>query len=241
MNSNIIKIIACISMLIDHMGLLLFPDIEIFRIIGRTAMPLFAFFIGEGCLYTKNKLRYFLTVFSLAVLCQTVYEINESASGIHGELYLNILFTFSLSIIVCSVYLLLKSSAAQKSGIKTTLMTVLFLFVLFAVTLFDNFTESSKALTGINVDLDYGLAGVLLPLSAVIFRDRYQKLLSFTIALSLFSYYMYGISYYALFALFAALILCFYNGKRGSKKGKYIFYVFYPLHLVILHLINSLI
>ena len=28
---------------------------------GRIAMPLFAFFIGEGCRYTKNRKKYFLS------------------------------------------------------------------------------------------------------------------------------------------------------------------------------------
>ena len=58
LNGNQIKILACIFMLIDHIGFFLFPEIEILRIIGRLAMPLFAFFIAEGAYYTKNKLKY---------------------------------------------------------------------------------------------------------------------------------------------------------------------------------------
>lgn len=54
MNRNQLKIIACISMLIDHIGYVLFPDVTVLRLIGRIAMPIFAFFIGEGCLYTKT-------------------------------------------------------------------------------------------------------------------------------------------------------------------------------------------
>ncbi|MBQ2889378.1 MAG: conjugal transfer protein TraX, partial [Clostridia bacterium] len=37
LSSNKLKIIAAISMLIDHIGYMFFPDILIFRIIGRLA------------------------------------------------------------------------------------------------------------------------------------------------------------------------------------------------------------
>ena len=48
-SNNVLKIIACITMLIDHMGVLLFPKITILRIIGRIAFPIFAFLLAEGC------------------------------------------------------------------------------------------------------------------------------------------------------------------------------------------------
>jgi hypothetical protein len=55
LSGSTIKIIACILMAIDHIGYHLFPNLIILRIIGRLSMPLFAFFIAEGCYYTKNK------------------------------------------------------------------------------------------------------------------------------------------------------------------------------------------
>ena len=63
LTGNALKIIAAISMFIDHMGLIFFPGVELFRILGRIALPIFAFMIAEGCKYTKNRLRYFLSVF----------------------------------------------------------------------------------------------------------------------------------------------------------------------------------
>ena len=53
-SNNVLKIIACITMLLDHMGFILFPEYPIFRIIGRIAFPIFAFLLAEGCYYTKN-------------------------------------------------------------------------------------------------------------------------------------------------------------------------------------------
>ena len=55
LTGNMIKIIAAVLMVIDHVGVL-FPSLGIsLRIIGRVSMPLFAFMISEGAKYTKNK------------------------------------------------------------------------------------------------------------------------------------------------------------------------------------------
>lgn len=81
-------------MLIDHIGAEIFTEIKVLRIVGRLAYPVFAYFIAEGCKYTKNKLRYFLNVFLLGVFCEVIYICSS------GRYYGNILLTFSLSILM---------------------------------------------------------------------------------------------------------------------------------------------
>jgi hypothetical protein len=76
LNSLILKIVACICMTIDHIGELFFPEVSIFKIIGRLAFPLFAFFIAEGCKYTRNRLRRLLEILCLGIMCETVYIIH---------------------------------------------------------------------------------------------------------------------------------------------------------------------
>ena len=73
LNGNHLKLIAAFTMLLDHAGILLFPRVQLFRILGRLAYPIYAYMIAEGCRYTKNKLRYFLMVFGLGAACQIVY------------------------------------------------------------------------------------------------------------------------------------------------------------------------
>ena len=68
LSGNTLKIVAAVSMLLDHIGVVFFPHVAVFRILGRLALPIFAFMIAEGCRYTKNRLRYFLTIFGLGVL-----------------------------------------------------------------------------------------------------------------------------------------------------------------------------
>ena len=94
LNNNQLKIIALISMTIDHIGVQLFPDLIILRIIGRLAFPIFAYMIAEGCLYTKNKRKYLLTISITALICQLVYFFVERS------LDQCILVTFSLSIML---------------------------------------------------------------------------------------------------------------------------------------------
>ena len=94
LTNNQLKIIAMVAMFLDHVGKMLLPQYQILQIIGRLAFPIFAFMIAEGCFYTKNKVRYFLTIFLLGAGCQAVYIIWEKS------LYMNILLTFSLSIIL---------------------------------------------------------------------------------------------------------------------------------------------
>ena len=53
-----------------------FPKIELLRVIGRLSFPIFAYMIAEGSYYTKHKLRYFLMVFILGVICQVAYELS---------------------------------------------------------------------------------------------------------------------------------------------------------------------
>ena len=47
LTNNQLKIIAMLSMLADHIGVQLFPDLQILRIIGRLALPIFAYMIAE--------------------------------------------------------------------------------------------------------------------------------------------------------------------------------------------------
>ena len=97
-SGSTLKLIACVAMFIDHFGLVVFPKKMIFRIIGRLAFPIFAFFIAEGCKYTRNKLKHFLLIFSVGVIYFFFYLIA------YGQAYPSIFLTFSVSIL--NIYLI---------------------------------------------------------------------------------------------------------------------------------------
>lgn len=212
LSGNALKIIAAISMFIDHMGLMLFPQNLIFRYIGRLAFPIFAFMIAEGCKYTRNRLRYWGGLTALALLCQIVYYVFD------GSLYLSILVTFSLSIL--TIYALDRLKAAP-GPLNVLIFTAAVVGVYWLNQVFR---------------IDYGFWGCMAPVFAAILHNTKYDTLSaqvavFGLGLVLLSLAHGHIQSWCLLAL--PLLLC-YSGKRGKHKMKYFFYLFYPAHLVLL-------
>ena len=73
LNTNYIKLVAIITMLIDHIGYIFFPNIIIFRIIGRIAFPLFVYCVALGADYTKNINNYILKLLIFGIVTQPIY------------------------------------------------------------------------------------------------------------------------------------------------------------------------
>lgn len=81
------------SMIIDHIGVVFFPDMPIYRIIGRLAFPLYAWGIVQGYIYTRSLQNYQKRLLWLAVLSQIPFMM------IAG-LKLNVIFTFLICIFI---------------------------------------------------------------------------------------------------------------------------------------------
>lgn len=242
MNRNHLKIIACISMLLDHMCILLFPQLTFLRWCGRLAMPLFAFFIGEGCRFTHNRKKYFLSVFLLGAGCQLIYILDELIE--HGRLgfssdawYLNILLTFSVSIPLGYFLCDLKTAAAEKNRANIKKYALLLGAGLLTVAAFAAVFHRLRGMGG-SLQLDYGICGILLPLSTLLFDDKRKKIAVFAAMTFLFCAVTAADMPYVWFSLCAPALLLLYNGQSGSSRLKYGFYIFYPLHLAALYLIS---
>lgn len=94
-----LKIIAIISMTIDHIGLALeiyYPTIPnfsvidpLFRSIGRLALPIFCFLIVEGVLHTKSFKKYVLrlSIIGVAVLIAELLMNYIPSFGMQGQLH----------------------------------------------------------------------------------------------------------------------------------------------------------
>lgn len=238
MSNSKLKIIACIAMLIDHIGMILLPDVAILRMIGRIAMPMFAFFIAQGCRYTRNKLRYFLQVFLLGIAWQIVTVTGELISGAFEDFYFNILITFSFSIVICYIYLEVEKAYKNKDNKNLKKFGTLLVLAVLASYAFLRFSDN---VIGIGVSVDYGIRGILLPLFACIFTDKNKQIASFSIGLIGFMILMAKGINTILCSSFSIPILYAYDGTYGSKKLKYLFYIFYPAHLTVLYLIKFII
>lgn len=225
MPGSILKIIAALTMLIDHVGLILFPGQYWMRIIGRIAFPLFAYCIAEGYRYTRRRFRYFLQIFLLGVGCQIVYYIAER------DWYLGILFTFSFSMVLMELARRCKAALQAKDKKAAWIWGIALLAATFAVWGF------STVMT-----VDYGFLGILLPVLAYLPEQvRLRKgLFVFGILVLAVDQFLPGGYTGQFFGLLAVPFLCAYNGKPGNHRMKWFFYVFYPVHLVVLYGIAAL-
>ena len=106
LSGNILKIFGCIAMFIDHLGFLVFPNIQILRIIGRLSYPIFAFMLAEGCFYTKNRFRHFYVISLFGIVFQIVYYL--------------VMEYIDLSIFNFSAFALTKSKAIEADSFITS-------------------------------------------------------------------------------------------------------------------------
>ena len=74
-DAGLIKIVAMLSMLIDHVGHVFFPYIPEMRIIGRIAMPLFCYGIVMGSIHSKNLPKYALRLLIGFLISQPFYML----------------------------------------------------------------------------------------------------------------------------------------------------------------------
>jgi len=230
MSAFALKIIACITMFIDHIGYVIFGETSYFNYIGRIAFPIFAFQIAQGYVHTKNINKYLVRLLSFAVISQLPFMLFSSI--ISDELTLNVIFTLTFGLL----------------GILSYDKTNKFLGVFITIFL------------GIIAQLchfDYGLYGVLIILLFYIFRNKKVLLiLAFDIATLInyllriiFSLLEYGKQYtnyfldfyfpLCIFTILSSLFLYLYNGKKGHNS-KYLLYLFYPLHLLLIYLLSCI-
>ncbi|WP_459129507.1 TraX family protein [Guggenheimella bovis] len=79
--NDLLKLIALITMTIDHIGLLFFPEDVLLRIIGRIAFPIFAYGIARGIEYTSDRKRYLFRLLVFTLISAIPYKfLNEGAT-----------------------------------------------------------------------------------------------------------------------------------------------------------------
>ena len=217
LTGNQLKLIAMLLMTVDHVGAYLLPQYRFLRILGRLAMPVFAWMIAEGCTYSRNRRRYLLTIGVVALVCAVVNYL------FMHSLRQTILVTFSMSIILI---VLLDFAVKRKNISSLVLMGAGFAIAGYICV----FLPAKLPVSGFSID--YGFCGVLLPVLIYVGRNRAEKLMMASAGLAMVAMYGYPLQWYALFSI---PLLALYNGQRGKYKLKYLFYIYYPLHLAAIY------
>lgn len=209
LNSFSLKIIAIITMLIDHIGAVLFPGEMVFRYIGRIAFPIFIFLLVEGFYHTRDVRKYEIRMLIFALISEIPFDLAFSGTAFE-RYYQNVFFTLVIGLVMMDLM-------KRWEGISWKQVCVLIACLVLAELLCT----------------DYGAAGILLIFTFYRFREKpvVKIIITAVIALVCFA----GVI--ECFCLFAFIPILLYNGKKGPSL-KYVFYAFYPVHLTILSLIS---
>lgn len=219
LSGSALKVIALISMVIDHVALYLMEQgtllYETMRCVGRIAFPVFALLIAEGFIHTRNRYRYFFTLMGFAVISEIPWYLLNGADGTH-----NVMFTLALGVAT----LMVLENLLQRSMVLGFLFTV------------------SMAGLASWLGVDYEWRGILLIIIYYLY-NTYAHSFQYSRGMQFFCTFVLMIHYWIIGAVMACMVLYLYNGTRGFVQGsiaKYGFYAFYPVHLVAIFIIYEL-
>lgn len=260
-NSNTLKIIAIITMIIDHIGYYFASYIPssiylILRIIGRTSMPIFCYLLVQGFFYTSNFKKYILRIFIVAVITQvaifgvSIYDNNSKNLSVNT--HLNILFSYTLSLI--TLWIIHEKNIVKKFTYNQKMFLKIFLIIgvigIYVFIPFDYevyvpllivmlYLIEKLKITVYLEKQNYNMSMKKI-ITSFLSEDKIKigYILLITVALLIIIVESKNNMYW--YMLFAILPISLYNGERGgkSKKLNFIFYSIFPLQHFLLYLVS---
>ncbi len=222
LDATVLKSIALVCMLLDHIGYIFFPELTILRMFGRLTLPIFAFFVAEGYEKTRSVPKYALRLLVFALISEFPFDfaINRAWIDMSSQ---NVFFTLLFGLGA------LWSADTIKAGKnwKTMLLGAAGLLACVALP--------------IVLQTDYSIYGVLMVVLFSMLKNKWWgPIVSVGAAngLMLISQQAHWRQVQAT-AFVAVLPLLLYNGERG-RGMKWLFYAFYPAHLLVLGVIYFL-
>lgn len=213
LSQEALKLIACLTMLLDHIGAMLVTSTAL-RAIGRISFPIFCFLLVEGFYHTSNPRKYGMRLLISAFLSELAYDL--ARFGQWNWQKNSVMITLLLGFIALSVI---------KSKNNILLKVILVGGILIAA----NYLKGDYGWFGVVVILMFGLTR----------RLPFRNLIQLACLLLLFVLYKGSIAAYAVFAI---IPIALYSGKKvtSSKATQWAFYLFYPVHLLVLYFIGLL-
>lgn len=207
-NSDVLKITAYLTMIIDHIGLVFYgmlPETAYImcRCAGRISFPIFAFCITEGYVHTSDVRKYTGRILAMAFVSEIPFNLMTGGSILYAGKS-NVLFTFAAGLAILAFVEHSRSIIAS-----------------FAV------TAAGMALC-IFMKTDYSWIGIAYIM--VMYYTRGMGWIRYVCASVIL--WMNG-SILNLAAPAALIPIHFYNGKKG-RMSKMAAYLVYPLHMILL-------
>ncbi len=220
------KYLAALFMVIDHIGAVLYPNEIIFRIIGRLAMPIFAYGIAMGFVHTSSLKKYIIRLGIFTLVSQPFFILMEySAYG--RSVGTNIGATFLIACLILTLITrkinLIKGDIKNRNiNIANQVIKVVLIFGLLVL---------SEVLR-----CDYGIYGVMVVLSfyyGISRSDDKKGYIWFAIVT------LINGGVLQLFSLISIIFLPYAKNKTRYMP-RYFLYVFYPAHMLCIVLIDML-
>jgi len=261
LNINQLKIIAIVTMIIDHIGYYFEPYLNdviyyILRAIGRISMPIFAYMLVQGFFHTSNLKKYIFRIFSFAIVTQLAIFIvsifDNDSSRLVVNTQLNILFSYTLSLIV--LWLIHEKNVINKWNYnKNMLLKILMLFLILAIFLFIPFDY------GIYVPLFVVMLYLIEKLKITIYLNKQSYTVNMKnivtafipedkikigyillIAIAMLTIIARSLNPMYWYMLLSLPIIYLYNGEKGKNdnKLKYLFYAVFPLQHILLYFLS---
>lgn len=224
---EVLKLIACITMLIDHFGAsivleLQIPHMEavyyICRCIGRIAFPIYCFLLCEGMAKTRDPKKYILRLGIGMLLSELPFDFLFEGGFTWASQSVMVTLTLGAVMLLCM----------QKTEKKWLKLLMVLPFTLLA--------ELAKC--------DYGAGGiVMIAVFALFDRPILQTAALFLVNWQLLpsaAIIVFGVVVIIqLLATFSMVPIALYSGRKLShnKAIQWGFYLFYPVHLLILWVI----
>lgn len=212
-----LKIVACITMLIDHTGAVFFPQQMWMRIVGRIAFPIYCFLLCEGVAHTHNVKNYAARLLAVAVLSEFSFDYLFFGRITFAHQSVMITLLLSLGMLLW----------ARKLNGFTRILPL-----------------AAGFLAAELMKCDYGGWGVALVWVFMIAREQELPWLAQTVGMGVLfwlkdgAHVHFGSVYIPLqmFALLAMIPISLYSGKKvtRSKWLRWSLYLFYPAHLTAL-------
>lgn len=217
LDGRTLKMIAIISMFIDHFGAALTPNIMLFRIVGRLAFPIYCFLLVEGAKYTHDFKQYMVRMGIFALISEVFFDLalyHKIIYVSHQNVFLTLLLGLGM------IWFL--EHPMQDMDIPDVINKMIIV-----------------AVAGIAAELlgaDYGFSGIVIIFAFYILQN--QSWLKYLIVALI----CIGMGGTECFAVLALIPIALYNGQRGrqTKIMQYGFYAFYPAHLLLLAIIYQM-
>ncbi len=210
-----LKWLALITMTIDHIGAILYPEFVVLRYIGRLSFPLFAYLLILGMETTRNLRNYFIRLFIFAFVSQVPFFL---ALDFEPLGYLNIFFTLSLGLLFVHFFK------------KASIVSVVPLFASFILPV--DYGVYGLAIIGcmsiLQDDTKFGVAALVL--LNVLFLFPWQSQFLSILAIPFILVHRSG---------YLKTKRESVEKPRIPLWRKYFFYAYYPLHLGLLYIINT--